>query len=121
MESPHRVYLKKQTKTTRSSIAARKAQRFTRLIMIFPKVYGAISKTVGLKTLISVPQMENTIPLKKKEIPTVTMITDSTGSPIIFRKKRCSVKIPRTNPTMRVPNRAMIKPMVIPSEGTNQM
>ncbi len=59
--------------------------------------------------------------MKKKEIPTVTMITERIGSPIIFRKKRCSVRIPKINPMMSVATKAVIKPSVIPMTGTNQV
>ena len=40
-------------------------------------------------------------PLKKKESPTVTMMTLRTGSPTMGRRKRCSVKRPRMNPTTK--------------------
>jgi hypothetical protein len=65
-----------------------------------------MGKTVGVKTTVSVPQTNSTRPLKKKERPTVTMITLNTGSPTIGLKKRISVRIPKINPITRVMRRA---------------
>ncbi len=76
---------------------------------IFPNFIGSIEKTAGVKTTVSVPQMSSTTPLKKKERPTVTMITLRTGSPTIGLRKRISVKIPRANPTTRVRINARMK------------
>ena len=44
-----------------------------------PAGLGSIEKTGGSNTRVSVPHMSSTVPLKKNESPTVTIITVSTG------------------------------------------
>ena len=51
-----------------------------------------IAKTAGSKTLVSVPHKNSTNPLKKKESPTVTMMTVRMDSPINLSKKILSVR-----------------------------
>ncbi len=51
--------------------------------------------------MVSVPHMNSKVPLKKKESPTVTMITVKTGSPISLSKNILSVRIPKTRPMIR--------------------
>ncbi len=101
MASPHRVYLKKQTKITRSIMAATKLQRYTDPTTIGPKRTGSMENTGGLNTRVSVPQINPTVPLKKKLSPTVTMITVNTGSPISLSRNIRSVRMPRINPIAR--------------------
>jgi hypothetical protein len=48
----------------------------------------------GVKTLVSVSHMKVTMPLKKKDNPTVTMMTARRGSPISLSRKILSVKFP---------------------------
>ena len=57
---------------------------------------------------MSVSQMMKTMPLKKKERPTVTMMTAKIGSPIIFLRKMRSVRRPSISPIIMVPIRAKI-------------
>ena len=68
---------------------------------------GCDGNTGGLKIIVSVPQTKPIIPRKKKEMPTVTIMTVNTGSPINGRKKMRSTSKPRTSPTIRVKIKAI--------------
>jgi hypothetical protein len=100
MASPQRVYLKKHTKTTSRMVAAKKLHRYTSPMISGPSRIGSMENTGGAKTRVSVLQMNSTVPLKKKDNPTVTMMTVRTGSPISRSRKIRSVRTPRMNPMM---------------------
>jgi len=74
-----------------------------------PSRIGSMEKTAGVKTRVSVPQMNSTVPLKKKESPTVTMMTVRTGSPISLSRKILSVRIPNIKPIISENKRARRK------------
>ena len=86
-----------------------KDQRYTGDILRMPIVIGSISKIGGVKTLVSEPQIYPMSPFRKKEIPTVTMITAKIGSPMSLSKKTRSVKNPKIIPTSRVSSTAGTK------------
>jgi hypothetical protein len=46
--------------------------------------------------------MNSIIPLKKKESPTVTMMTARIGSPMSLSRKILSTRIPRITPMIKV-------------------
>ena len=77
--------------------------------MIPPNSMGFIGKTGGSKITVSVPKMKLMMPRKKKDRPTVTMMTVSTGSPISFSRKSRSVIRPRMKPMMIVKSKASRK------------
>ncbi len=109
IERPHRVYLKNATKTRSRTMARIKDQRYTGDIKRKPTSRGLMEKTGGVNTLVSAPQINCAAPLKKKESPTVTIITVNIGSPMSLSKKIRSVRIPRTIPTSRVRSTAKKK------------
>jgi len=109
MERPHRVYLKKATKTRKRIMASTKDQKYTVEIFKKPIVNGLREKMAGVKTLVSVPQTNPTNPLRKKERPTVTIMIARIGSPISLSRKILSTRIPRTIPMSRVNKMHRIK------------
>ena len=92
-----------------STIERMNDQRYTGDILRTPTVIGSISKIGGVKTLVSDPQIYPMSPFKKKEIPTVTIITANIGSPMSLSKKIRSVKNPKIIPTRRVSSTAGTK------------
>ncbi len=111
MERPQRVYLKKHTKAMRRTMARINDHRYTGDILNRPTEMGLISKTGGVKTRVSDPQVYPMSPFKKKESPTVTMMTARMGSPMSLSKNIRSVRTPRKIPTSNVRSTDGIKGM----------